>query len=68
MASVADNVVHQYPDLFSGLGSLAVDYHIQLKESAKPFALCTPRRVALPLLPKVKAELTRMEIWGLSAR
>jgi len=68
MASVADNVVHQYPDLFSGLGSLAVDYHIQLKESAKPFALCTPRRVALPLLPKVKAELTRMEDMGVISK
>ena len=64
MASSADNFVNLYADLFNGLGSLAVEYHIQLKQNAVPFALCTPRRVALPLLPKVKAELTRMEDMG----
>ena len=37
------------------------EYHIQLKDNAQPHALSTTRRVALPLLPKVKAELQRME-------
>lgn len=31
------------------------------RSDATPFSLTTPRRVALPLLPKVKAELERME-------
>ena len=39
-------------------------YHIQLREDAKPFALTTPRRVAVLLLPKVEAELKRMEDLG----
>ena len=68
MASSADNFVKLYADLFNGLGSLAVEYHIQLKQNAVPFALCTPRRVALPLLPKVKAELTRMEDMGVISK
>ena len=68
MASSADKFVNLYPDLFNGLGSLTVEYHIQLKQSAIPFALCTPRRVALPLLPKIKAELTRMEDMGVISK
>jgi len=47
------------------LGSLSVEYHIQLKQNAKPFALCTP---ALPLLSKVKAELDRMEDLGVISK
>ena len=35
------------------------EYRIKLKPDAKPFALSSPRRVPIPLLPKVKAELTR---------
>ena len=36
------------------------EYTIRLREGACPFALMTPRRVAIPLLPRVKAELERM--------
>lgn len=57
-----------YPDLFKGLGTLEGDYHIRLRQDAKPFALSTPRRVALPLLPKVKQELERMEAMGVITR
>ena len=46
------------------MGALGVEYHIQLKHDAKPYALTTPRRVAIPLMPKVKQELTRMENMG----
>ena len=53
-----------YPDLFTGLGTLGAEYHIQLRQDAKPYALTTPQRVAIPLLPKVKQELTRMENMG----
>ena len=49
-----DSSVKLYPDLFTGLGTLGVEYHIQ---DAKPYAITTPRRVALPLLPKVKRKL-----------
>ena len=47
-----------FPNLFKGLGKLEGSYHIKLRNDAKPY---TPRRIALPLLPKVEAELQRME-------
>jgi len=50
------------------LGNLAVEYHIQHKQTAVLFALCTPRRVALPLLSNVKAELTTMEDMGVISK
>ena len=51
------HVITQFPELFKGLGRLKDNYRIQLRSDAKPFALTTPRRVAVPLLPKVKEEL-----------
>lgn len=58
----------QYPKLFTGLGKIRGEYQIKLREDAFPFALTTPRRVPLPLLPKVKAELARMENLGVITR
>ena len=54
----------RFPELFEGLGKLEGDYKIVLQENARPYALSTPRRIAIPLLPKVKAELERMEEMG----
>ena len=50
-----------FPNLFNGLGKLEGSYHIKLRNDAKPYTLQVPRRVALPLLPIVEAELQRME-------
>ena len=36
-------------------------YDITLREGVTPFNLTTPRRIAMPLLPKVQAEMKRME-------
>ena len=49
-----------FPALFQNLGKLQRPYHIQIKEGAKSFALTALRRVPVPLLPRVKAELERM--------
>ena len=57
----SEKFVKPYPDLFIGLGTLGVEYHIQLRQDANTYALTTPRRVALPL---VKQELTQMENLG----
>ena len=51
-----------------GLGRLKDNYKIQIVPEEKPFALTTPRRVAVPLLPKVKAELERMEKLGVISK
>ena len=63
-----DKSVTMYPNLFKGLGTITGEYHISLQEGAKPFTLSTPRRVALPLMPKVKQELKRMEAMGVITR
>ena len=62
------NSIQQFPHLFQGLGKLQGDYTIKLQEGAKPFALMTPRRVAIPLMKSVKQELERMEKLGVIAR
>ena len=59
-----DKFAARFPKLFQGLGTLHGEYCISLQEGAKPFALSTPRRIPLPLMPKVKLELQRMEAMG----
>ena len=54
----------KYPNLFHGLGEFEGKYKIKLKPDAKPHAIMTPRRVALPLKAKVREELYRMEKLG----
>lgn len=62
--SNSDCIPVQYPLLFEGLGKLEAEYKIELMEGAKPYALTTPRRITISLLPQVKAELERMEAMG----
>lgn len=54
---LVQSVKQAHPKLFRELGQLDGEYHISLKEVAKPYALSVPRRVPIPLLSKVKAEL-----------
>ena len=56
-----ESVKEKYPNLFRELGEMSGEYHITLKEGAKPYALSVPRRVPIPLLPQVKQELENME-------
>ena len=44
------------------------EYTIRLNADAKLFTTSTPRRIALPLLPKVKSELEHMEKLGVIRR
>ena len=54
-------VVSKFPHIFKGLGRMTGAYHIRLRDDATPYALTVPRRVAIPLMPKVKSELERLE-------
>ena len=57
-----------YPRICSGLGEMRQPYAIKLKPGAQPFSLKTPRRITLPLMGKVKQELSRMEDLGVICR
>ena len=67
-AEAKSHFTQLFPQLFQGLGKLQGQYHIKLKDNAQPFALTVPRRVAIPLLPKVKEELECMEAMGVISK
>ena len=60
--------VQMFPQLFEGLGKLEGKYAIKLRPDSKPFAISVPRRVAVPLMGKVREELERMERLGVIAK
>ena len=66
--STSASVFKEYPELFNGLGRMTGEYHMKLKECTTPYAVLAPRRVAVPLLPKVKAELERLENQGVISK
>lgn len=68
IVSSSEKFVSLYSNLFCGLGNFGVEYHIMLKQEAKPFTMSAAKRVALPLLPNVKAELARMEKLGVISK
>ena len=61
-------IQEQYPKLFKGLGTLGEEYKIELREGATPYCLYTPRNVAMPLRPKVKEQLNKMEAMGVISK
>ena len=67
-AEAKSHFTQLFPQLFQGLGKLQGQYHIKQKDNAQPFALTVPRRVAIPLLPKVKEELERIEAMGVISK
>ena len=65
----AEEVKEKFPNLFKGLCKLdGPDYIIKLKPDAKPHAISIPRKVPVPLLSKVKEELSRMEQMGIISK
>ena len=60
-AYTSANSVHRYYCLYISSLCAQDDYHIELKSDTRPYALTTPRRVAAPLMSKVKAEVQQIE-------
>ena len=58
--SYKDKIMGKFPKLFKGLGQFPGEHVIKLKPDATPFAINAPRRIAQPLLPKVKTCLDKM--------
>ena len=44
-----ETITKQFPELFEDLGQMTGEYHIKLQSHTTPFALMTPRRIAIPL-------------------
>ena len=57
----AEDIRKKFSHVFQGQGNLGAEYEIKLQPNVKPFALFTPRRIPLPLRPKVIEELDKME-------
>ena len=55
------NDVQSYPQLFKELGEMPLLYKINLEPDSQPYAVQFPRGVSVPLMPKVKRELDRLE-------
>lgn len=55
------DLVKQFPDVFQGLGTIGEEYTVKTKPNATPYALYVPRNIPIPLRPKVKEELNRMD-------
>ena len=62
--NVKQQMIQKFPELFTGLGAMEGEYTIKLKANASPFVLSKPQRIAVPLQPKVEAELQCMETLG----
>ena len=62
------DIKKQFPSVFQGLGNLGEEFQIHLKPGAIPYSLFTPRHIPLPLRPKVKEELNRMEQMGVISK
>ncbi|UYV76496.1 K02A2.6-like [Cordylochernes scorpioides] len=58
------NPKREFPEIFNGLGHAKINYKISLQPDAKPYALCTPRRVPIPLMKEVKEQLEEMTRLG----
>ncbi|UYV63745.1 K02A2.6-like, partial [Cordylochernes scorpioides] len=58
------NPKREFPEIFNGLGHAKINYKISLQPDAKPYALCTPRRVPIPLMKQVKEQLEEMTRLG----
>ncbi|UYV61067.1 K02A2.6-like, partial [Cordylochernes scorpioides] len=58
------NPKREFPKIFNGLGHAEINYKISLQPDAKPYALCTPRRVPIPLMKQVKEQLEEMTRLG----
>lgn len=66
--SIDNDIVSQYPKLFTGLGTFKGEYKIHLKPRAQLFALSAPRNIPLPLRKEVEKELQSMEQSGVISK
>ena len=62
-----EQVIHDYKDVFSGLGKLLETYHIETDPSVKPVQN-NPRRVPVPVQEELKDKIDKLERKGILAK
>ena len=62
-----EHIVEQFSEFFNRLGLFKGSYRNELEE-VKPYSIMAPRRVPIPLLPKIKCELEKMEKKGMISK
>ena len=60
------SILDEFADVFTGIGFVEGEHHIQLDESVTP-AVHAARRIQLSIMDKVKRELGSMEGYGIIA-
>jgi len=61
VCEISKDIQGTYPSLFTGLGKLETEYYIKIDRTVEPYSVTTPRRVPLPLISSVKAELDQFQ-------
>ena len=62
-----DNLMRDYDDVFTGLGCLPGEYHIEVDPDFKPVQNA-PRQVPVPLKARLKEKVAKMEKHGIIVR
>ena len=62
------HIVEQFSELFNRIGLIKGSYKIELEKEAKPYSIMAPRRIPIPLLPKIKCELEKMKRKGMISK
>lgn len=60
-------VLHDYKDVFTGLGKLPEIYHIEIDPAVKPVQN-NPRRVPIPVQQELKEKIDKLEEMGILAK
>lgn len=66
--SASERYRKKFPKLFNGLGKTDWEYKISLDSQAKPYSITVPCRVPISRMPKLKAELERMQNKGVISK
>ncbi|KAK9693803.1 hypothetical protein QE152_g33940 [Popillia japonica] len=56
----SDSILNEFPKIFQDVGNLKTEMSIQLKPNSKPYIRSVPRKVPIPILPKLKDEFDRL--------
>ena len=62
-----EKILHNYRDVFTGLGKLPGTYHIDMHPNAIPVQE-NPRRVPIPVKDELKSKIEELETMGVTAK